>query len=72
MMKLFKLSFLCYKIGSAEAWMDLASIWITYGGMERHPELFMYVIYIFVCVFFLLRQIHFSLDGILKVDLVEK
>ncbi|KAI7852475.1 hypothetical protein BDC45DRAFT_607343 [Circinella umbellata] len=32
--------------GSAEAWMDLASIWITYGGMERHPELFIVYKYI--------------------------
>ncbi|KAI8141159.1 hypothetical protein BJV82DRAFT_619490 [Fennellomyces sp. T-0311] len=26
--------------GCAQAWIDLASVWITYGGMERHPELF--------------------------------
>ncbi|KAI9259432.1 hypothetical protein BDA99DRAFT_560867 [Phascolomyces articulosus] len=40
--------------GSAEAWMDLASMWITYGGMERHPELFIIYKYIVrVC-----QQVH--------------
>ncbi|KAI9495485.1 hypothetical protein BDB00DRAFT_813514 [Zychaea mexicana] len=52
--------------GSAQAWMELASMWITYGGMERHPELFVIYKYIVKAC----QQVH-SIELLQEISLNE-